>query len=152
MPNSSSMCSTFYLIIICVFVVFSLLLFASLLFWSCDACVQSDRCLDIPWNLTRWCYWTCTLQRNRVLSSHCWVELRVKFDVVSTVYYIIYVYVSFALKFVLSALLYTIYIADWIFMKLVGNMLIYIFRFELHMKFCRGTKFDYLPLLMRVIY
>lgn len=54
MPNLSSMCSAFYLIIICVFFVSLCLSF----FWSCDACVQSDRCLDIPWNWIRRSYWT----------------------------------------------------------------------------------------------
>lgn len=75
--------------------------------WSCDACVQSDRCLDIPWNLTRRSYWTyCNWI---ACSSSHWEssELNWEFHLMSHLqYYICYICVyGISLKFVLSALI-----------------------------------------------
>lgn len=130
MPNLSSMCSAFYLIIICVF---CLSLCHSLaFFWSCDACVQSDRCLDIPWNWIRRSYWT-YCNWIACLSSH-WESS--EFYLMSHLLYIpIYCIYCTCVWYLSEICTFSSLILLIEFLWSCLSMLIYFFRFILHMKF-----------------
>lgn len=94
--------------------------------WSCDACVQSDRCLDIPWNLTRRSYWTCC---NWIAcSSSHWEssELNWEFHLMShLLYYISYMYMC--VWYLSEICTFSSHIVDWIFMKLFVNADLFFF-------------------------